>query len=124
GSQISILMSESRDGVSVAATRQKPGSVANRRARAAGTSEGLVEASAPGATCSTVVMAVSASLRFVSDSQGAASARAAARASRIARVIATVSDRAICGRILAPNRQFWTGSTHRRYAAVAETTRP
>src|SRR5690349_13286698 len=101
GNQTSILMSESRDGVSVAATRQKPGSVANRRVRAAGTRGGLVDAIAPGATCSTTVIAMSGSLRFSSDSQEAPSAEGAAIATRIARAVAAVSNRAIYARILA-----------------------
>src|SRR5690348_176500 len=74
GSHTSILISESRDGVSVAATRQNAGSAANRRARLVGTSAGFVACRAPAAICSAAVTVASGSLSPVSESHDAASA--------------------------------------------------
>src|SRR3954464_7089484 len=70
GSQTSILMSESPDGVSVAATRQNAGSSAYARAVAGGPSpDGRGGANAPAATDSAVVIVAFGSLSDRSRSQ-------------------------------------------------------
>src|SRR4030095_14399341 len=75
GSQISILMSESADGVSVAATRENAGSDAYTRGTGGGAPPCRAVpggVNAPGATSCAIVILVLSSVRRARDSQVAA----------------------------------------------------